>query len=110
MANFFHQYLSAWIAVHVVAKVREASFKHVLAMPLGKVQKLGSSEFVSRIIRDAEALQVGLMVLMGKSVSQLTKGVAAFVVACIFDYRLVIVALLVFPILAITLHRIGKKS
>lgn len=109
LANFFHQYLSAWIAVHVVARVREASFKHVLAMPLGKVQQLGSSEFVSRIIRDAEALQVGLMVLMGKSVSQLTKGVVAFVVACIFDYRLVIIALLVFPILAITLHRIGKR-
>jgi ABC-type multidrug transport system fused ATPase/permease subunit len=108
-ANFFHQFLSAWIAVHVVARIREASFRHVLAMPLGKVQKLGSSEFVSRIIRDAEALQVGLMVLMGKSVSQLTKGIAAFVVACIFDYRLVIVAVLVFPILAITLHRIGKK-
>ncbi len=109
LANFFHQYLSAWIAVHVVARVRESSFKHVLAMPLGIVQELGSSEFVSRIIRDAEALQMGLMVLMGKSVSQLTKGIAAFIVACIFDYRLVIVAVLVFPILAITLHRIGKK-
>ncbi len=109
LANFFHQYLSAWIAVHVVARVREQSFKHVLAMPLGTVQRLGSSEFVSRIIRDAEALQVGLMVLMGKSVSQLTKGFAAFVVACIFDYRLVIVAILVFPVLAFTLHKIGKK-
>jgi len=109
LANFFHQYLSAWIAVRVVARVREASFKHVLAMPLCKVQQLGSSEFVSRIIRDAEALQVGLMVLMGKSVSQLTKGLAAFVVACIFDFRLVLVALVVFPVLAFTLHRIGKK-
>jgi subfamily B ATP-binding cassette protein MsbA len=82
---------------------------HVLSMPLGKVQQLGSSEFVSRIVRDAEALQVGLMVLMGKSVSQLTKGIAAFVVACIFDYRLVLIAIVVFPILAITLHKIGKK-
>jgi len=109
LANFFHQYLSAWISVHVVARVRETSFKHVLAMPLGKVQKLGSSEFVSRIIRDAEALQVGLMVLMGKSVSQLTKGVAAFIVACIFDYRLVIIALLVLPVLAFALHKIGRK-
>ena len=109
LANFFHQYLSAWISVHVVANVREASFKHVLAMPLGTVQKLGSSEFVSRIIRDSEALQVGLMVLMGKSVSQLTKGVAAFIVACIFDYRLVLIAILVLPILAITLHKIGRR-
>ena len=109
IANFSHQYLSAWIAVHVVARVRESAFTHVLKMPLGRVQQLGSSEFVSRIVRDAEALQVGLMVLMGKSVSQLTKGMAAFVVACIFDYRLVIISVIVFPILAITLHKIGKK-
>ncbi len=109
LANFFHQYLSAWISVHVVANVRQASFKHVLEMPLGMVQKLGSSEFVSRIIRDAEALQVGLMVLMGKSISQLTKGIAAFIVACIFDYRLVLIAVLVLPILAFILHKIGKK-
>jgi ABC-type multidrug transport system fused ATPase/permease subunit len=109
IANFLHQYMSAWISVNVVAKVRENAFKHVLNMPLGIVQKLGASEFVSRIIRDAEALQVGLMVLMGKSISQLTKGLAAFIVACVFDYRLVIIAVLVFPILAITLHKIGKK-
>ncbi|MBT4530990.1 MAG: ABC transporter ATP-binding protein [Phycisphaerae bacterium] len=109
IANFFHQYLSAWIAVHVVARVRQGAFTHVLSMPLGKVQQLGSSEFVSRIIRDAEALQVGLMVLMGKSVSQLTKGIAAFIVACIFDYRLVVIAVIVFPVLAITLHKIGKR-
>jgi ABC-type multidrug transport system fused ATPase/permease subunit len=109
LANFYHQYLSAWISIHVISKVREDSFKHVLAMPLGQVQKLGSSEFVSRIVRDAEALQVGLMVLMGKSISQLTKGIAAFIVACIFDYRLVVVAIIVFPVLALTLHKIGKK-
>lgn len=108
-ANFMHQYLSAWIAVHVVADVRDEAFGHVLSMELGRVLRSGASEFVSRIIRDTEALQAGLTVLMGKSVAQFTKGFVAFLVACVFDYRLVLVALLVVPILAITLHQIGKK-
>jgi ABC-type multidrug transport system fused ATPase/permease subunit len=108
-ANFMHQYLSAWIAVHVVADVRDESFGHVLNMELGRVLRSGASEFVSRIIRDTEALQAGLTVLMGKSVAQFTKGFVAFLVACVFDYRLVLIALLVVPILAITLHLIGKK-
>ncbi len=108
-ANFLHQYISAWIAVHVVAEVREESFAHVLGMELGRVLRSGASEFVSRIIRDAEALQAGLTVLMGKSVAQLTKGIAAFCVACVFDYRLVIIAILVLPILAIILHQIGRR-
>ena len=108
-ANFMHQYLSAWIAVHVVASVRQEAFKHVLSMELGRVLRSGASEFVSRIVRDTEALQAGLTVLMGKSVAQFTKGFVAFLVACVFDYRLVIIALLVLPILAFTLHRIGRK-
>ena len=57
IANFLHQYISAWLAMHVVAKVRFKAFTHVLYMPVAKVARLGSSEFVSRIIRDAEALQ-----------------------------------------------------
>ncbi|MGY8753017.1 MAG: ABC transporter ATP-binding protein [Phycisphaerales bacterium] len=108
-ANFMHQYLSAWIAVHVVADVRDEAFSHVLGMELGRVLRSGASEFVSRIIRDTEALQSGLTVLMGKSVAQFTKGFVAFLVACVFDYRLVIIAVLVLPILAVTLHQIGKK-
>jgi len=109
IANFLHQYISAWIAVHVVADIRNSAFQHVLSMELGQVLRKGASEFVSRIIRDAEVLQVGLTILMGKSVAQFTKGIVAFLVACVFDYRLVIVALLVFPILVITLHYIGRK-
>ena len=108
-ANFLHQYLSAWIAVHVIAGVRDEAFGHVLKMDLGRVLRSGASEFVSRIIRDTEALQAGLTVLMGKSVAQFSKGFVAFLVACYFDYRLVIIALLVLPILAITLHQIGRR-
>jgi len=109
VANFLHQYISAWIAVHVVSEVRNESFHHVLGMELGRVLSSGASEFVSRIIRDAEALQLGLTTLMGKSVAHFSKGIVAFLVACVFDYRLVIIAILVFPILIFMLQKIGSK-
>lgn len=109
IANFLHAYLSGWIAVHTVARVRKQAFGHVLGLDLGRVLRGGSSEFVSRIVRDAEALQVGLTVLMGKSIANLSKGLAAFVVACVFDWKLVIIALFVLPILAFILQRIGRR-
>ena len=93
----------------LVENVRNESFHHVLGMELGRVLSSGASEFVSRIIRDAEALQVGLTILMGKSVAHFTKGVVAFLVACVFDYRLVVIAILVFPILIFLLHKIGSR-
>ncbi|MDP7008826.1 MAG: ABC transporter ATP-binding protein [Phycisphaerales bacterium] len=109
VANFLHAYLSSWIAVHTVADVREKAFGRVLELDLGKVLKLGASEFISRIVRDAEALQVGLTVLLGKSIANLSKGIIAFLVACVFDVRLVIIALLVLPVLAFVLQRIGRR-
>ena len=68
IANFLHSYLSGWIAVHTVARVRKQAFGHVLGLELGRVLRSGASEFISRIVRDAEALQAGLTVLLGKSI------------------------------------------
>ncbi|MBC8523703.1 ABC transporter ATP-binding protein [PVC group bacterium] len=109
IANFLHAYLSGWIAVHTIAKVRKQAFGHVLGIELGRVLRSGASEFVSRIVRDAEALQVGLTVLMGKSIAHLSKGIIAFIVACVFDVQLVVIALLVLPILWFVLQKIGRR-
>ncbi|HJN71180.1 MAG: ABC transporter ATP-binding protein [Phycisphaerae bacterium] len=109
IANFLHSYLSGWIAVHTVARVRKQAFGHVLGLELGRVLRSGASEFISRIVRDAEALQAGLTVLMGKSVAHFSKGVAAFIVACVFDVQLVVIAILVLPVLAFVLQKIGRR-
>ena len=109
IANFLHAYLSGWIAVHTVARIRKHAFGHVLGLELGRVLRSGASEFVSRIVRDAEALQVGLTVLMGKSIAHLSKGIVAFIVACVFDVRLVVIALLVIPVLGFILQRFGRR-
>lgn len=109
IANFLHAYLSGWIAVHTVARVRKQAFGHVLSLELGRVLRSGASEFVSRIVRDAEALQAGLTVLMGKSIAHFSKGIVAFIVACVFDVRLVVIAILVLPILAFVLQKIGRR-
>ena len=109
VANFLHAYLSGWIAVHTIVRIRKQAFGHVLGLGLTRVLRSGASEFVSRIVRDAEALQVGLTVLMGKSIAHLSKGIVAFIVACVFDVRLVVIALLVIPILAFVLQRIGRQ-
>jgi len=108
-ANFLHQYLSQTITTKVIARVRGDAFDTVLHMPLSRVVQRGPSEFVARIVRDAAELQRGLVALVSKSVTQVTKGLAAFVVAVYFDWRLTIVAIIVAPILAIVLRKIGKR-
>lgn len=108
-SNFLHQYLSQTITTKVIARIRRDAFDTVLHMPLGRVVQRGPSEFVARIVRDAAELQRGLIALVSKSVTQVTKGVAAFLVAVVFDWRLTLIAVVVVPILAVALRKIGKR-
>ena len=108
-ANFFHQYISISLCTAVVARVRLDAFRHAIRMPLSEVVRRGPAEFTSRIIRDAAELQSGLVALTSRTVAQLTKGAAALAVAVIFDWRIVVVAAIVGPILAIVLRKTGKR-
>jgi ABC-type multidrug transport system fused ATPase/permease subunit len=108
-ANFLHQFLALELSNRAVAEVRTEAFQHSLAMPLGEVQRRGAAELVSRINKDSMALQGGLLALTSKTVSQLTKGLAAFAAAVWFDWRLTIVALFVAPLLAIILRKLGRR-
>jgi subfamily B ATP-binding cassette protein MsbA len=108
-ANFLHQYLSQTITTKVIAYIRGDAFDNVLHMPLSRVVQRGPSEFVARIVRDAAELQRGLIALVSKSVTQVTKGFAAFIVAVYFDWRLTLIAIVVAPILVVVLRKIGKR-
>ncbi|MBT5381647.1 MAG: ABC transporter ATP-binding protein [Phycisphaerae bacterium] len=108
-ANFLHQYISQTLATLTIARIRKRIFDHVLHLPLSRVVQQGPSEYISRIIRDTAALEAGFIALLGKSVAQLTKGLAALGVAVIFDWTIVVVALIVGPILGIVLRKLAKR-
>ncbi len=108
-ANYLHQSISLGLCARVVARVRLDAFRHAIRMPLGEVVRRGPAEFTSRIIRDAAELHGGLVALTNKTVAQVTKGIAAFVAAVIFDWRVVVAAAIAGPVLAIVLRKTGKR-
>ncbi len=108
-ANFLHQYISSSLCTTVVARIRLDAFRHAIRMPLSDVVVRGPAEFTSRIIRDSAELQSGLVALTSRTVAQLSKGAVALAVAVFFDWRIVVVAAIVGPILAIILRKTGKR-
>lgn len=108
-ANFLHQFISISLCTRVVAQVRMEAFRHAIRLPLCEVVRRGPAEFTSRIIRDSAELQGGLIALTSKAVAQLTKGAAALCVAVIFDWRIVLVAAVVGPVMALVLRKFGKR-
>lgn len=109
LANFLHQFLALEITSRTIAEVRQEVFRHVLSMPLGEVQGRGAAELVSRINKDSMALQGGMLALTSKLVANLTKGLAAFLAALWFDWKLTLFALVIAPVLGGVLRAIGRR-
>ncbi len=108
-ANFLHQYLSINLCAKVIARIRLDAFRHAVRVPMSAVVRMGPAEFSSRVIRDCAELQGGFLALTSRAVAQLTKGIAAFVVAVVIDWRVVLVAAVAGPVLAVILRKSGKR-
>jgi len=107
-ANFGHAALSLTISTKTVADIRRDAFRRALRMPMltaaGK-----TSETVSRLMQDCNALLRGFGALTSKFVAQATKGLAALVVAFLVDWRLSLVALLTAPVMYTVIRKLGKR-
>ncbi len=108
-ANFLHQYLAGSVVARTIARVRLDAFRHVIALPMAQVVSRGPAELISRIVRDSAELQIGLMALLGRSVSQLTRGLAGLGAAIWFDWRLTLAAFVVAPPIGIVIRQFGRR-
>jgi ATP-binding cassette, subfamily B, bacterial MsbA len=108
-ANFLHQWCSLTLVTRTTAAIRLEVFRHALHLPLGTVIRRGPAELVSRVTKDTTELQRGFLALTSKVLAQLTKGLAAFLAAVWFDWRLTVVAILVAPPLVVVLRKFGKR-
>ena len=107
--GFFHQYLSIRVVYRTIAEIRGEVFARVIRLPLGDVVRRGVTDAISRMVNDTTVLAVGLTTLLSKALAQIGKGLAAFVMALVFDWRLTLVATVTAPLLYVVIRTISKK-
>ena len=108
-ANFLHAYLSLSIVNLTTTNIRRDAFHRVLRLPLKDIVVGGPSDAISRIVNDTNNLGSGFNALLSKAVAQVTKGVAGLVTALVYDWKLAGAALLVGPLLAAVIRKLGKR-
>lgn len=108
-ANFAHQFLSLTVIQRTMAHIRREAFHRVLRFPLKTVVGLGPTEATSRVLVDSANLEIGLTSLLSKAISQMLKGVAAFMAAIALEWRITLGAIVLAPVLYTILRRAGKK-
>ena len=109
MANFLHQYFALTVVHTTIARIRSSAFRRVLKLPLKTIVSEGPTDAISRVVNDTEALSAGLVAVLSKAVAHITKGIVALLVAFLTNWQLAIVALMVMPILATVIRKLGKR-
>ncbi len=108
-ANFLHVYLALTVVNRTTADLRRKAFHRLIRLPLKDVVASGPSDAVSRIINDTNALSTGFNALLSKGLAQVTQGIAALAAALIADFRLAGIGLLLGPVLAALIRKLGKR-
>jgi ABC-type multidrug transport system fused ATPase/permease subunit len=109
VTNFAHAYLALTVVNRTATAARRAAYHAVLRAPVGTILRTGVSDTISRIVNDSTQLANGLTTLLSKAFLQMLKGVAGLLAALWFDWRVTLAALVVAPVLATVIRKLGKR-
>lgn len=108
-ARYMHELIVLTVSQRGVMVWRLRMFRRLIHAPLEQVLQTGISDHISRVVADTNALELGYRAILGKTVAELTKGVAALVVAFYCDPVLTLIALVAAPPIAILLRKFTRS-
>jgi ABC-type multidrug transport system fused ATPase/permease subunit len=108
-ARFYQDYNAQKVVDTSVAHLREDMFAHSMDIPASFFTDQGTSDTVSRLIRDTTIIGSGIKIIFGKALREPLKAVGMIVVAMIIDYKLTLIFLCGAPLALYSLSTIGRK-
>jgi ABC-type multidrug transport system fused ATPase/permease subunit len=113
LATFLQKYFGEKVVLIAVARVREDVFAHVMDMPVGFFARQGTSDTVSRILRDIAQSADGISVLLGKALREPGKALFMLFLALLINWQLTLIFLAAAPLalfLGVSMGRKIKKA
>ncbi|TSA39770.1 ABC transporter ATP-binding protein, partial [bacterium] len=109
LINFAHAYLALTLVARFVRDLRDTLFAHIIHLPMRTVLVHGPSYFIAHTVGDSAMVGSGVSALASRTLVQIAKGMAAFTVAAITDYKTTLAATVVTPILYQVIRKTGKR-
>ncbi len=88
--------------------LRNRFYRNVIHLDVDQFGEHGTSELMARFTNDMESLGTGIKTLFGKVVAEPLKALACVVAACWFSWQLTLMFLILVPIAAFILARVGR--
>jgi subfamily B ATP-binding cassette protein MsbA len=108
-ARFGQSYLMASVGERVIARIRREVYAHIQGMPLAFFTSLHSAELMARVITDVNRLARLSSTVLVMAVRQLGTIAALLVVMFAREWVLALIAVAVFPAVAVTVRALGRK-
>ncbi len=109
VARYFQSYVMAAVGERVVARLRRDLYTHIQRMPLAFFSGVHSADLMSRILNDINRLAHLSSNVLVMAVLQIGTLVSLTVVMFMREWLLTLLALTVFPLIALAVHLIGRR-
>jgi subfamily B ATP-binding cassette protein MsbA len=108
-ARYGQSYLMASVGERVIATLRHTLYTHIQRMPLSFFASLHSAELMSRIVTDVNRLARVSSTVLIMAIRQIAMVVALLSVMLVREWRLAVIALVVFPFVGLAVRSIGHR-
>jgi subfamily B ATP-binding cassette protein MsbA len=108
-ARYGQSYLMAAVGERVVATLRRRLYTHIQGMPLSFFASRHSGELMSRVVTDVNRLARVSSTVLVMAFRQIAMIVALLTVMAMREWRLALIAVLVFPFVGVAVRSIGRR-
>jgi ATP-binding cassette, subfamily B, bacterial MsbA len=108
-ARYGQSYLMASVGERVIAALRHRLYTHIQQMPLSFFADLHSAELMSRIVTDVNRLARVSSTVLVMTLRQVLMIVALLSVMVVREWRLALIAIVVFPFVGVAVRSIGRR-
>ena len=109
LARYGQSYLMAAIGERVIARLRRDLYAHLQRMSLAFFTSHHTAELMSHVVTDVNRLARLSSTVLVMTIRQLVMVVALTTVMFVRDWRLAVIALVVFPFVGVAVRSIGRR-
>jgi len=109
LARYGQSYLMASVGERVIARLRRDLYAHLQQMSLSFFTSRHTAELMSRVVTDVNRLARLSSTVLVMTIRQTVMVVALATVMFVRDWRLAVIALVVFPFVGVAVRSIGRR-
>ena len=109
LARYGQSYLMASVGERVIARLRRDLYAHLQQMSLSFFTSRHTAELMSRVVTDVNRLARLSSTVLVMTIRQTVMVVALATVMFVRDWRLALIALVVFPFVGVAVRSIGRR-